>query len=270
MGQTGLNGLGTKIVVVDNELEPNNHDIVRRFPGCLYIHEPHRGVANARNAELQAAFANTSDWLAFIDDDEVADPLWLSKLLSRAVQSKADVVGGPVRLYYPKDFPPYLERREWRTAPETTIGAGNMLVSMRFLRGLNITPSFDPRFTAGEDGAFLALLHSHGAVFAHAADAIVTEEAVVSRLGFWGSIRRGYNGGKRRAKERGRRAAVGGALRLVAGPLKVVLSPLAILAGPRAFGTILGAGLRTTASGAGVMAGLLGAEPVFYLDIDGY
>lgn len=265
-----IEGIRTEVAVIDNESEPNNRNIVCRFPGFLYIHEPHRGISNARNAALQAAFFSTADWLAFIDDDEIADPRWISRLLSKAAECKADVVGGLVRLRYPKDFPPHLGRREWRTAPDSPTGTGNVLISMRFLRELKTKPSFDPKLTSGEDEAFFTLLRENGAVFGRAHDAIVTETAVVSRYGLWGCIKRGYNGGKRRARKQGKSVAFASTLRLLVGPLKIVLSPLALLGGIRAFTTVCHAGFRTTASGAGAIAGLCGAEPVFYRDIDGY
>lgn len=257
-------------VVADNEPEPNNRDIVGRFPRFRYVHEPRKGISNARNAALDAAISAGADWLAFIDDDEVADPLWLSRLLSRAVETGADVVGGPVAFHYPKDYPAHLERRKWRFAPGSPTVTSNALISLGFLRKLDITPSFDPNLTASEDQAFFAILRENGAVFEYANDARVTETATVSRYSLWGSIKRSYNGGKRRAKLRGKSVALAAALRLIGGPLKVVLSPLAIVAGIRAFTTVCYAGFKTTASGAGALAGLLGAEPVFYKDIDGY
>jgi succinoglycan biosynthesis protein ExoM len=258
------------VVVIDNEQEPNNRDIVCGFPGFLYVHEPLRGISNARNAALQAAFSVAEDWIAFIDDDEVADRFWLSRLLSKAEESKVDVIGGPVAFHYPENYPAYLERRKWRFSPNAPTVTSNVLISMNFLRKFDPTPSFDRNLAAGEDRAFFTLLRENGAVFERADNAIVTETAVVSRYSLWGCIKRGYNGGKRRARERGKRVAFTSALRLLVGPLKVALSPLAMLGGIQAFTTVCYAGFRTTASGVGAISGLFGAEPVFYRDIDGY
>jgi glycosyltransferase involved in cell wall biosynthesis len=43
------------------------------FP-VFYVHEPRRGIAQARNAAMAKALEIGADWLAMIDDDEVADP----------------------------------------------------------------------------------------------------------------------------------------------------------------------------------------------------
>ena len=190
----------TLVVVADNEAEPNNRDIVNRFPGFRYVHEPRRGISNARNAALNAAFSAAADWIAFIDDDEVADPFWLSQLLSKAAESKADVIGGPVAFHYPTDYPAHLGRRKWRFAPDADTTTSNVLISMNFLQKFKTAPIFDQNLAASEDRAFFSVLCENGAVFKRAPAAIVTETAVVSRYSLWGCIKRGYNGGKRRAR----------------------------------------------------------------------
>jgi succinoglycan biosynthesis protein ExoM len=268
-------GATLKAVVVDNQPDGGNRaaveELARTFPFPLhYVHQPERGISSARNACLDKAHALGADWLAFIDDDEVANPLWLSQLLSEAEESKADVIGGPVAFHYPKDYPAHLERRKWRLMPNAAICTGNVLISMNFLRGFETAPLFDRNLSASEDRAFFTILRENGAVFNHAPAAVVTETAMVSRYSLWGRIKRGYNGGKRRARERGKSVAFASALRLLVGPLKIALSPLAMLGGVQAFTTVCHAGFRTTASGAGAIAGLFGAEPVFYRDIDGY
>ena len=64
----------------------------RPFPSH-YISEPRPGVANARNAGVAAARGR---WVAFLDDDEEADPLWLASLTRVRARAAADAVFGPI------------------------------------------------------------------------------------------------------------------------------------------------------------------------------
>lgn len=77
--------LDLHIIVVDNEPEPNNVAVVVGV-ACSspiemrYVHTPKRGIAAARNAALDAAIGICADWIAFIDDDEVVKPDWITDL----------------------------------------------------------------------------------------------------------------------------------------------------------------------------------------------
>jgi glycosyltransferase involved in cell wall biosynthesis len=50
-----------------------------------------RGIAAARNTGLGAA---SGEWLAFFDDDQVADPNWLKELHALALKTRSQCVGG--------------------------------------------------------------------------------------------------------------------------------------------------------------------------------
>jgi glycosyltransferase involved in cell wall biosynthesis len=54
-----------------------------------YIVEPCPGLSRARNAALRDGLHG--DWVAWLDDDEVADPMWLTELM-RAFDGRPDVV----------------------------------------------------------------------------------------------------------------------------------------------------------------------------------
>jgi GT2 family glycosyltransferase len=69
---------GDGIIVVDNcPATDATRRVVEGFPGVRYVVEPHRGLDNARNRALAEA---TSDIVAFIDDDAVADAGWLDAI----------------------------------------------------------------------------------------------------------------------------------------------------------------------------------------------
>jgi GT2 family glycosyltransferase len=92
-----------EIVTVDNGSTDGTIDIVdsisrhMRFP-LRYVREEIPGVGPARN---RAVRESRGDWIAFFDDDQVADPDWLEKLYDAACSSGASCIGGKVALSLP-------------------------------------------------------------------------------------------------------------------------------------------------------------------------
>jgi GT2 family glycosyltransferase len=79
------------VLVVDNAATTDGTaDVVRRIDSTIvkYIAEPTQGASRARNRGLQET---TTPLIAFIDDDEVADPYWLAEL-ARAFSDHPDAV----------------------------------------------------------------------------------------------------------------------------------------------------------------------------------
>jgi GT2 family glycosyltransferase len=80
------------ILVIDNApVTDATREVVERFARVRYALEPRKGLDNARNAALRLV---TSDVLAFIDDDAVADPSWLDNLLRNFDDPLVLAVGG--------------------------------------------------------------------------------------------------------------------------------------------------------------------------------
>ena len=84
-----------EILVVDNAPpDDRTRGTVAAMPGVRYAREPRAGLDFARNRALHEA---TGDWLAFLDDDVVADPGWLAGLTEAvAVHPDAEAVTGLV------------------------------------------------------------------------------------------------------------------------------------------------------------------------------
>ena len=125
-----------------------------------------RNIALTRNASLAAA--RDAEWIAFIDDDEEADPDWLADLLATASRHGADVVFGPVEPIYPPDAPRWAVRAGLYTRRHGSDGravatgnTGNALVRASALGEMR----FDPRYgrTGGEDTDLFARLGRTGA-----------------------------------------------------------------------------------------------------------
>jgi glycosyltransferase involved in cell wall biosynthesis len=89
-----------EFLIVDNASGDDTEAVARDFIAHVhvparYVHEPTIGFASARN---RATRESLTEWLAFLDDDEVADPHWARELLSCAARHRVKVVGGAVAL----------------------------------------------------------------------------------------------------------------------------------------------------------------------------
>lgn len=191
MAQTRLPG---EVVVVDNCPQASAQTVIARLTETspvplIYHHEPEAGVANARNAGLARARGRM---IAFLDDDEIARPHWLSALLDTRESLDVDVVFGPLSAVVQGELPRHqralAERLYSRIgsqgdAPlEKPFGCGNSLID----RGtLPIAKApFNPALneTGGEDDDFFDQLERAGARFGWSAAALAYECVPPSRI----------------------------------------------------------------------------------------
>ena len=89
-----------EVLVVDNASSDNTPEVVNEAAenaACTirYVREAEPGVSFARNRGLEESKAT---WIAFFDDDEIAEPDWLLQLMKAAVEHDVKIVGGGVRL----------------------------------------------------------------------------------------------------------------------------------------------------------------------------
>jgi glycosyltransferase involved in cell wall biosynthesis len=92
-----------EIVVVDNASTDATPQAIAaaaaQSPQVLRgVHEPQKGLVPARNRGIQEARGR---WIAFFDDDQLADSRWLAELLAGAADKQCRAVGGSVHLYFP-------------------------------------------------------------------------------------------------------------------------------------------------------------------------
>src|SRR5262245_9752500 len=90
------------IVVADNDDARSAEEVVEKFRALSvvpihYYAESNRNIALARNKAVENA---TGDYVAFIDDDEVAVDDWLLHLYKTSLKCQADAVLGPVVAAY--------------------------------------------------------------------------------------------------------------------------------------------------------------------------
>ena len=107
----------------------------------IYGVEPEREIASARNRAVQ--LAGNVDFIAFIDDDEVADGRWLDELLAAQEKFGVDVVNGPVLPRFEQEVPPWVVRGRFynrRRFPTGTLinwaNTGNVLIKTSWLHAI--------------------------------------------------------------------------------------------------------------------------------------
>jgi glucosyl-dolichyl phosphate glucuronosyltransferase len=97
-------GLSQEIIVIDNNSTDNTKDVINAFKlgtklNIRYVVEPSQGVSYARNRGVSES---RGEAVLFIDDDCVADTLWLKGLVTLFRERDAECIGGKV---IPLDWP---------------------------------------------------------------------------------------------------------------------------------------------------------------------
>lgn len=194
-----------RVVVIDNDDRPSAALIVQQTARHLrlpisYLHEPGANISLARNAGLAKSSA---DWLAFLDDDEVADRDWLQTLFARQRQTGADAVFGHSIAEYPADTPGWIRRGDFHSqyaqSRDGLVETGHTCNALLRWRGTAWSGQrFEPERgrSGGEDTEFFFRLHAMGAVFAIADTAIVRETIPADRLSLRWLLRRRYRAGQ--------------------------------------------------------------------------
>ena len=182
-------GLEVEVIVADDSTDRAARKIAERV-GLRFetrvVDVASGNVAIARNACLERA---SGDFLAFIDDDEVAPPGWISDLVGQAVAQRADCLFAPVEPVYDEGAPFWLmaldplfpeEVRTGRRGNEIVGRTGNSLLRRRFVEdnGLRFDASFG---TGAEDLMFFSQCRMAGARMATTDLAAVAEMVPLER-----------------------------------------------------------------------------------------
>lgn len=189
-----------RVIVADNDETDARRDAIVEAGKTLgldltYVHAPARNISIARNACLAAA---TAKWFAFIDDDEVAEPDWLERLV--AASADKDIVFGVSRAIYADDAPEWIVRGDFhsnRLAGNDAAWNGytcNVLMRRAVIGDRRFDLALGQ--TGGEDTMFFFDAMRAGARFGYAPDAIVTEPTPPARATLrWLALRR-YRAGQ--------------------------------------------------------------------------
>ncbi len=181
-----------RVVVVDNDPEESARTICEDARSWLtapltYLVEKRRGIPQARNTAVVASL-DRSDFLAFIDDDEVPDPGWLAELHRVQRSGDADAVAGPQLPRFYDSPPRWIAEGRFFESPRRTTGARiehafthNVLVRTAALAGMDAL--FDERMalTGGSDAEFFRRFARTGHRIVWADEALVFEWVPATR-----------------------------------------------------------------------------------------
>jgi succinoglycan biosynthesis protein ExoM len=203
--QSALTNADIRILIIDNDSEPTARSIATEFRNRAnmrvdYKHFPGQNISAARNAGLEAA---TTPWLAFVDDDEYASANWLAELI--ASRSGANAVFGPCEAIYDEGASDWIKKGDYHSNRITeskgiTTGyTSNVLIDMTFVQRHGLQFDLELGRTGGEDTMFFHAMYRKGGVLKYAANAVVYERVVPSRLKLTWIMRRRYRVGQIRA-----------------------------------------------------------------------
>lgn len=208
-------GFDVRVIIADNDETATAEPLVMALAKELklpiaYRHAPARNISIARNACLDAS---TSDFVAFIDDDETASSQWLVELVAVAEVDGATVVLGPVRALYGPDAPRWMRKGDFHSTLPVWVGGEirtgytcNVLLRMgdESLRGRRF--SLARGQTGGEDTEFFDQMVKAGGWIAFAPEAWVDEVVPRSRAAFDWLGRRRFRVGQTHGHLLGRNA----------------------------------------------------------------
>lgn len=149
-----------RVIVADNDVVNSAEALIRGASASdnfeiIYVHAPSSNISIARNACLDAA---RGEWVAFIDDDEVADPHWIEQLLANMVDK--DIVFGVSRAIYSSSAPKIFKTLDLHSndlTREKSIKSGytsNVLMNLKFIRQHELRFREELGKTGGEDTIF--------------------------------------------------------------------------------------------------------------------
>jgi len=197
-----------RIIIADNDDTPSAEGIVNAtavsipFP-VIYVHAPARNISIARNACLDAA---KGDFIAFIDDDEIAPAHWLTELIHTAQTEKSGAVLGPVDPIFAANSPLWMTegrfhatRPVWASGHIITGYTCNLLLDRRApaFQDLLFRPELGR--TGGEDTVFLSTFNNRGGKIAYAEKALLTEPVPENRASLTWLMKRRFRSGQTHA-----------------------------------------------------------------------
>lgn len=184
-----ISTVDASVMVVDNDPAGSARAQVAAFgdPRVRYVHEPHPGIAAARNRALDEA--GDAEVLVFIDDDERPGEQWLARMVDLHRRERCAAVVGPVISAYAHEPESWITEGRFfarrRLATGTTVEAAatnNLLLDLAEVNRLGLR--FDERFglTGGSDTLFTRRLTRAGLRIVWCDEAPVVDAVPAHRL----------------------------------------------------------------------------------------
>jgi glycosyltransferase involved in cell wall biosynthesis len=183
-----------EIVVVDDGSTDNTSAVVKKVAGkhpevaLRYLYQPGHGAGRARNLGVEKAQGR---YVAFFDDDQVADPLWLVELYQVVLERGSNCVDGPVCLDLPagdQKLTPktrevlgerFLGSEVGGYSSKENLGTGNFMIKRTLFHMLG---GFDVKFRQCHDADFFWRLEESGHHSLYTPHALVHHVIPASRL----------------------------------------------------------------------------------------
>lgn len=184
------------VIVADNDCGQQAPQVVEQFraswPAVRCVPVAARGVTQVRNTLIAQAREEVPDWrwIVMLDDDGLATPGWLGRLLATGEQYQAHLVGGPVQGELPVGAgwlarnSVFAARGRWATGLVATLNTTQNLGISRRVLDLVSVPLFRNEYGAsgGEDYDLFRRVAQAGGRFAWCDEAIIKEPAPSDRL----------------------------------------------------------------------------------------
>jgi glycosyltransferase involved in cell wall biosynthesis len=195
-----------EIIVVDNDPNGSASLIIEHFKGkneilIKYYIEEKKGIPFARNKSIKHISIDT-DFIIFVDDDEVALPNWLEELIKAQERYDADVITGPVEPLFMSPVPEWITKGGFfkKSLYEEgellkTAATNNTLIKKSVFDEMNRGFSEDFANTGGSDTHFFMDVWKRGYKIRWTTKAIVKEFIPPSRANFKWLIQRAYREG---------------------------------------------------------------------------
>jgi len=179
------------VIVVDNNPTGEAEAVCREAAlpvGVHFIEEPRRGIPFARNTIVGEALARGADFIAFIDDDDLPEPDWLTRLLERQSETDADIVCGAILGAVPDGTP------EWLSSfplfhKVSNRGTSNVLIRRGVFERIGM---FDTTWMGGEDGELFQRAVSDGLLLVDGERSRVNRRFTGERETLAGLMRRSF------------------------------------------------------------------------------
>lgn len=203
--QRDCDGILFRVVVADNAADSSQRQSIEATARELgldvtYVHAPARNISIARNACLDAA---RQEWLAFLDDDEIASPMWLCSLVAEAKRGNWDAVLGPVEAVYSKSAPHWIRAGDFHsTRPVFVHGrietgyTGNVLIRRAAIVRAGLRFRTELGRSGGEDEDFFNRLRNVGGRIGFAPAALAYEAIAAERTSLRWLMRRNFRAGQ--------------------------------------------------------------------------
>lgn len=195
--QRNIGDLEIRVIVADNDETPSGRSMAETVAAeaglqLTYLHAPARNISIARNACLNEARA---EWIAFLDDDEIADPLWLSRLVAAGRSGGWDAVMGPVQAVYRREAKDWVRQADFHSSVPTWVRGviqtghtSNVLIRRAAIGPLRFELAYGR--TGGEDVDFFYRFFDRGGRIGFAPDAWVQDPVPQEREEFrWIAVR---------------------------------------------------------------------------------